>query len=489
MKARLGTSVVVWFCLSSAFAQPQSPVDNEGSKIALTVSSGTPLRLYVTRRFSKRKGKSVSAKVLDPVYAFDREVIPAGTVATGYVSRTQSVGAWARIRAILGGDFTPLRISKVEFTSLLLPDGRTMNMQTVETAGLNSIYVEPSKKKAKPPKPSKPGKPSSNDGGVLGTGKQTAMDQINGQINSRTRGIADIVRGPDKKERLVDLVMAKLPYHPQWVRRGTRFDAELRDPLEFGTVAMQKDSFILMGSQPRADSVVHARLVTALDSATAKKGEAVEAVVMQPLFSPEHQLVLPEGTRLTGAVVVARRARWFHRGGQLRFNFQGVDLPGQAAHLRPVPAEAAPLKTQASLEAAEGSGKTAIKVDQEGGVKATESKTRFIAPLISIMIANKSLDNDAGRHASTGGEAEGNVAGRTLGGASGFGLLGTALSQSSRYVGTAFGLYGMAWSVYSNVVARGGEVEFDKNAVIDIRFGSRAPVAASKFHGDPAGGN
>jgi hypothetical protein len=56
-------------------------------------------------------------------------------------------------------------------------------------------------------------------------------------------------------------------------------------------------------------------------------------------------------------------------------------------------------------------------------------------------------------------------------------------------VGTAFGLYGMAWSVYSNVVARGGEVEFDKNAVIDIRFGSRAPVAASKFHGDPAGGN
>ena len=482
MRARLGTSVVVWFCVSSAFAQPQSPADNEGSNIALTVSSGTPLRLYVTRRFSKRKGKPVTAKVLEPVYAFDREVIPAGTVATGHVSRTQGVGAWGRVRAILGGDFTPLRISKVEFTSLLLPNGRTMDLHTMETAGLNSIYVEPSKKKAKP------GKPSSNNSGVLGTGKQTAMDQINAQINSRTRGIADIVRGPNKKERLVDFAMAKLPYHPQWVRRGTRFDAELRDPLEFGMAAVQKDSLTLMGSQPRADSVVHARLVTALDSATAKKGEAVEAVVMQPLFSPEHQLVLPEGTRLTGAVVVARRARWFHRGGQLRFNFQRVDLPGQAARLQLAPPEAGPLKTQAILEAAEGSGKTAIKVDPEGGVKATESKTRFIAPLISILIANKSLDNDAGRHNSTGGAADGNVAGRTLGGASGFGLLGTALSQSSRYVGTAFGIYGMAWSVYSNVIARGGEVEFDKNAVIDIRFGSRTPVAASKFRGDPAGG-
>lgn len=486
MKARLGTGVVVWFCLSSAFAQPPYPADNEGSKIALTVSSGTPLRLFVTRRFSKRKGKPVTAKVLEPVYAFDREVIPAGTVATGYVSRTQGVGAWARIRAILGGDFTPLRISKIEFTSLLLPDGHTLNMQTMETAGLNSIYVEPSKKKAKP---AKPGKQSTNNGGVLGAGKQTAMDQINGQINSRTRGIADIVRGPNKKERLVDFVMAKLPYHPQWVRRGTRFDAELRNPLEFGTVAMKNDSFTLMGSQPAADSVVHARLVTALDSATAKKGEAVEAVVMQPLLSADHKLVLPEGTRLTGAVVVARRARWFHRGGQLRFNFQGVDLPEQAARLRPAPSEAPQLKTQATLEAAEGSGKTAIKVDQEGGVKATESKTRFIAPLISIMIANASLDNDAGRHTATGGAAEGNVSGRTLGGASGFGLLGTALSQSSRYVGTAFGLYGMAWSVYSNVIARGGEVEFDKNAVIDIKFGSRTPPAASKFHADPAGSN
>jgi hypothetical protein len=440
------------------------------------------MRLYVTRRFSKRTGKAVTAKLLEPVYAFDREVIPAGTVVTGDVSRTQGVGAWGRIRAILGGDFTPLRISKVEFTSLALPDGRTLGMHTLETAGLNSIYVEPTNKKAKP------GKPNTNNGGVLGTGKQTVKDQINSQINSRTRGIADIVRGPNKKERLVDFVMAKLPYHPQWVRRGTRFDAELREPLDFGMAAMQKDAFALVGSQPQADSVVHARLVTALDSATAKKGEAVEAVVMRPLFLPEHKLVLPEGTRLTGSVVVAKRARWFHRGGQLRFNFQQVDLPGQAARVQLTPDERPPLKTQATLEAAEGSGKAAIKVDSEGGVKATESKTRFIAPLISIMIANKSLDNDAGRHASAGGSGDANVSGRTLGGASGFGLLGTIAAQSSRYVGTAFGLYGMAWSVYSNVIARGGEVEFDKNAVIDIKFGSRTPAPAAKFRGDTVGG-
>jgi hypothetical protein len=33
------------------------------------------------------------------------------------------------------------------------------------------------------------------------------------------------------------------------------------------------------------------------------------------------------------------------------------------------------------------------------------------------------------------------------------------------------------------VVARGGEVQFDKNAMIDIRFGARTPPPASKFRG------
>ena len=99
-------------------------------------------------------------------------------------------------------------------------------------------------------------------------------------------------------------------------------------------------------------------------------------------------------------------------------------------------------------------------------VKATESKTRFIAPLISLMIMNKSLDNDAERHGGREASGEANVGGRTLGGGSGFGLLGSLAAQSSKYVGSALGIYGMAWSVYNSVVARGGEVQFGKNAVV-----------------------
>jgi hypothetical protein len=146
------------------------------------------------------------------------------------------------------------------------------------------------------------------------------------------------------------------------------------------------------------------------------------------------------------------------------------------------------LTTPAILEAAEGSGTAPLKVDSEGTVQAKESKSRFIAPVISLMLASRAADNDAGHHhaaGATGGDA--NVSGRTLGGGSGFGMLGAAAAQSSRYVGMAFGYYGLAWSVYSSVIARGGEVQFDKNAVMDIKFGARKPPQGSKFHATDTG--
>jgi hypothetical protein len=185
-----------------------------------------------------------------------------------------------------------------------------------------------------------------------------------------------------------------------------------------------------------------------------------------------------------GAVTLAKGARSFHRGGRLRFNFQKIELPAEVANLRPGAPQPPSLTTQAILADAEGSGPASIKVDSEGGVQAQESKTRFIAPAISLLVASKSADNDAGHHSVTGATGtDANVSGRTLGGASGFGLLGVGLSQSSPYVGMAFGYYGLAWSVYSNIVAKGGEVQFDKNAMMDIRFGSRTPPQASKFLG------
>lgn len=282
------------------------------------------------------------------------------------------------------------------------------------------------------------------------------------------------------KGTIVRLSHGELPYHPQYVRRGTRFDAELRESISFGSEPITRESTALMGTQPQPDCVVSVRLLTPVESGSAKQGEPIEAALTEPLFAAGHKLVLPEGTRLKGTVVLTRRARWFHRSGQLRFVFSDVELPPEVAGLHFE--QPAGLRGRAVLQAAEPSGSTPVKVDSEGTVKATEPKTRLLAPMLSAIVANRAADNDAGRMSAGAANhaVGGNVGGRTLGGGLGFGLLGSAISQSSRYVGMAFGYYGLAWSVYSNLIAKGTEVSFDRNAVMVVKFGGRpAPDAGN----------
>jgi hypothetical protein len=421
-------------------------------------------------------GAPIEAKVLESVFAFDREVIPAGALVSGEVSRLSPASKWTRIQAMLNGNFTPLRIAHVEFTDLKLPDGRSLPVPTLETEGLNSFFIEPPKKAPKHP-------PAAEHGGILGTAKHTAKEQIEAAIDARTHGIASILRGPNKRERMIDFLWGKLPYHPQYLRRGVRFDAPLRDPLAFGAAQVPQEELGMLGTQPPAASRARVRLLTELDSASSKVGEPVNAVLSAPLFtasgSSVRKLLLPEGTHLTGAIVAVKKARSFHRPGQLRFTFQSVDLPEECAKLRrdPMPGGVvrATIGTLATLQGAEGTGSAPIEVDPEGGVKTHESKTRFIAPAIALVLATKAADNDTGKHTTNGG-GDPNVSGRTIGGGLGFGLVGAVLSQSSKYVGAAFGYYGFAWSFYTNVVARGSDVQFANNTMMDITFGdARTP--------------
>jgi hypothetical protein len=203
-------------------------------------------------------------------------------------------------------------------------------------------------------------------------------------------------------------------------------------------------------------------------------------------------LVLPEGTLLKGSVVLAKRAGWFHRGGRLMFNFQNVALaPGleqlaraeQSDNAPQQPKENLQFRTRANVAAVE-SGDAPLKVDEEGGVRTTESKRRFLSTAAALLIAQRAADNDAGRRASAGQSS--NTGGRTVGGAMGFGLLGSVAGRLSTNAGMALGYYGLAWSVFSTVVARGAEVEFGKNAVIDVGFSTRPPAGQTALARDAA---
>src|SRR5215469_14612813 len=98
---RIGVNflVVAGISFFSLLAKAQTAADDENPRISLSVPSGAPLRLYLTRQVSKRMGAPVEAKLLEPVFACDREVVPAGTVAQGEVSQVQPLDKWQRLRA------------------------------------------------------------------------------------------------------------------------------------------------------------------------------------------------------------------------------------------------------------------------------------------------------------------------------------------------------------------------------------------------------
>src|ERR1700730_4152015 len=133
MKTIFGILTALYVSLFAASGAAQTPPNDETPKITLSVPSGAPLRLYSTKRVSKRVGVPVQAKVMETVFSFDREVIPTGTLAEGTVTRVIPVSKWQRFRTILNGDFTPLRKAEIEFTSLTLSDGRKLSIHTVET--------------------------------------------------------------------------------------------------------------------------------------------------------------------------------------------------------------------------------------------------------------------------------------------------------------------------------------------------------------------
>jgi hypothetical protein len=433
------------------------------SEVHLKIDQGIPLRVYVTKRISVRLNEPVQGRLLEPVYSFDRIVIPEGSEVAGRVIRLDPESRVRRISNMLNGDFTPQHAAEVQFERLTLPNGEQFLINAAASRGLPLVISASASRKAD--KANAPASKGAEEGspGLKTTARNAAAGAIHKQINARTYGMADILRGPGKLERLKEFLVMKLPYHPQWVRKGTRYDAVLAQPLDFGTATVKGEDLKWIGSELPPGVHAQARLLGPLNSKTAAQGNRFEAKLLQPLFSPEHHLLLPEGTALQGLVTQARGARLFHRGGQLRFRFDNVLLPDLK------------LNTEAQIDAVEGNSEANLKVDQEGGVKATESKTRLLRPVIAGLIAAKSMDNDEGK-----AQPDSNYGGRTLGGGSGFGLAGALAAQSSRYVASALGFYGLAWSVYRNVIARGQEVAFQTNTALDVRFGSRGAKRAEK---------
>jgi hypothetical protein len=424
--------------------------------VEIVVPAGRPLRVVLDQTVTvKRVGQLISGTLVDDVYAYDRIVLSSGARVVGHIDQLEPASKAHRVRAMLAGDFSPTPHVVLRFDTVVASDGRSIPLCTVVTSGAEHVTRQVAG-----------GDASSNKPGVgadaQGDRTQGAVEETVSGIKDRARDALSAIKEPNKMERLKEAVLSRLPYHPQFLRKGTVYTAQLQAPLSFGTVVPVKRA--PAGTSPAPDSLLSARLVTALDSAKTPRGTAMDAVLTEPIFSAAHELILPEGTRLEGEVTFAKAAQRWHRNGQLRFLLERAQLPAQD-----------PSPLLGSLYAVDVSQDDHVTLDDEGGARVTNAKTRFVAPALAVLALRGSVDqhhhdgdaNDVGTAATA---PSGHVGSRGLGGFFGFGLLGVGLSQLSRPAAVAFAVVGAARTTYRNIIGKGRELAFPAGTPIQIRL-------------------
>jgi hypothetical protein len=354
------------------------------------------------------------------------------------------------------------------FDSLVMEGGQTIPIHTAVTEGIERITLTVAAGS------DRKGDPNANAGDQSSGVVAHAGQRVAAEVAREAKQAASVVTAPGKMERLKWMGIGALPYRPQYLRKGTVYSARLTSALDFGTATPHARA--PAGSVPAPGSILHARLVTALDSATTKRGARVEAMLTQPLFagavsSSDRQVILPEGTTLRGEVTFTKRARHFHRHGQLRFLFESVQAPDRTTEA-----------LLASLHAVEANQAGRVVMDEEGGATSTSSKARMAAPalaalaLVGTFHGHLDYDTDgAGPEMAYGGVVSGSV-----GGFLGMSVMGVGLSAVSRPATIAIGVMGMTRTTYSAIFGKGREIVFPADTVIQVRLapGPR-PIPAS----------
>jgi hypothetical protein len=439
-------------CLSTV-VRPQTTLQ----QIQLAVPRDTPIRIALSSRVRIwREGIPLTGKVTETVYAFDQPVIPVGSEVRGHVTRVAPVSKMRRAMALADADFSPARAYTVMFDTLILSDGRHIPLVTTVAPGTEEVVhlVSGSEHAAAKAKEKEKEKKSAA-AQFANREKQEVKDKYH-------QAVAQI-KLPGRMHRVKQFLLAQLPYRRQYLETGTRFDADLVEPLDFGSTTRLPEQLNSMGTNLGTElapaSTVNARLSGEISSATAHRGTPIEAVITVPVFNAQHQLVLAANSRISGEVTHAKPAGKLHHNGELRVVFERVVTP-----------EGVTQTVRGNLEGVQVDRAANLNLDDEGGARVSDSKSRYLSTGLAIGIAFA-----AARPESDSGAPDGVVdpATKTAAGGSGFKLVGAVVSLAARskVFSSVLGVYGASMSVYTHFLSRGRDVVLPKDTALEIVLG------------------
>lgn len=411
--------------------------------VRLEAPSGTVLKLALDKDVRiQHVGQPVHGKLIEPVYAFDKLVVPAGSELSGRVAAIERVRTKTRVLSALNADLSPYRKVSVSFDSLQMPDGSALELHTEASTGSNGTLEFVSAPRAE-------------------TTKNVATKEIadlRAQAKQEWQTAMHEVRDPGKLHRAERYALAELPYRPEYLDKGTAYDVQLTSPLEFGNEIVPAEELTRIGTPPPTAVIVHAMLSTPLSSATAKKGETVDAVITQPV-KVDGQLYVPEGSVLVGTVLQVKPASRMAHNGQLRIAFSQLRPPNGTAE-----------QIEGALEAFAANHDDNLALDSEGGATVHPSKTRYLNTGLALALATATSMGDREDRLQGGGADTGPSAASGLSGFKAVGMVAGALTKS-RAVGGVMGFYGAGLSVWSHFLSRGRDVVYPQGMSMIVALG------------------
>ena len=191
-------------------AQPSKP-----TIIPLTVTPGTPLKVALDTEVKIQKpGQVLHGKTTEPIYAFDKLLVPAGSEVTGRIEVIDPVSTKKRVLAAMDADFSPSRKIQVELVELVAPGGRRLAIHTIVSPGTNGVLQFVAAKDSEQSKVAA--------GKALAKGK---LAQAKQQVREQLAAFKTQITAPNKAHRLERYALAQSPYRPQYLDPGTSFSA------------------------------------------------------------------------------------------------------------------------------------------------------------------------------------------------------------------------------------------------------------------------
>ena len=305
-----------------------------------------------------KPGSELAGQLARPVYVYDRVLIPAGSQVRAVVEKVEKQkapekkGFMERVDTVrsLGLNHHNFYEVSLRAATVKLPSGTEVPMDLRFIRGGQEVRLQ------------------ANEEGQMKVGGTTGKD-----LAQHAPGVSQVARIKHGKQQAQEY---RHPVAMLEVASAARLELPAQPEIPRAT-----GQPVTIPEGTHADFL----LITELRASENKQGDSFQARLVEPIFQPDGQLLVPEGSLLDGHIARLVQPRRMSRAASLYLVFDRLTEPGGDSQ-----------KVVASLAGADVGKKAPVDMDPEGGLHgksgAKSLAKRAVVGVVSQQIADEAVE-------------------------------------------------------------------------------------------------